>query len=152
MTYQQFVAMICKPGSQILIQLTPSQAHQWHMAAGVSGEAGELLDALKKHCIYQKPLDVENVKEEIGDILFYLTGLLNELGMTLDECLKANHDKLTKRYPNFVYTNEDALKRADKMEVVEEKKDVDSIDDELADVVIERVACNIGDEECESCQ
>lgn len=150
MTYEQFVGTICKPGNEILTQLTPSQAHQWHMATGLSGEAGELIDAIKKHCIYQKPLDIENVKEEAGDILFYLTGLLNDLGLTLEECIEANHEKLSKRYPNLKYTNEDAIKRADKSEVVEKKVESD-VDDDLGDVVIERVACNLG-EECESCQ
>jgi len=42
-----------------------------HGAIGISGEAGELLDAVKKHVFYGKPLDVNNVKEEISDVLWY---------------------------------------------------------------------------------
>lgn len=38
------------------------------MATGVSGEAGELLDAVKKSVVYKKPLDRENVVEELGDL------------------------------------------------------------------------------------
>jgi NTP pyrophosphatase (non-canonical NTP hydrolase) len=120
------------------------------MAVGVSGEAGELLDAVKKHCVYQKPLDFENVKEEAGDILFYLTGLLNDMGITLNECIEANREKLSKRYPNKCYSNAAAIARADKIEVVEaivELKD----DDDLAGVKVERV-CVIEYPECESCQ
>jgi len=148
--YEQFVRSIVKPGHDILLQLTPLQASILHMAVGVSGEAGELLDAVKKHAIYQKQLDFDNVREEAGDILFYLTGLLNELGLTLNECIEANVEKLSKRYPEKRYTNEAAIARADKLDVVEEPivlKD----DDDLADIKVERT-CRIDDPECESCQ
>jgi NTP pyrophosphatase (non-canonical NTP hydrolase) len=149
--YQQFVNAIIKPGDEIIRQLTPQQAHLLHMAVGVSGEAGELLDAIKKHCVYQKQIDLNNVKEEAGDILFYLTGLLNELDMTLDECIKANIDKLSKRYPQGSYSNNAAIARADKALETYETKPIPNIEDDFEDVKIEQVACNLG-EECESCQ
>lgn len=148
--YEQFVQSIVKSGHEILVQLTPLQASMMHMAVGISGEAGELLDAVKKHAIYQKPLDFANVKEEAGDILFYLTGLLNDVGITLNECIEANREKLSKRYPNKCYSNADAIKRADKLDVIEEPV-VLKDDDDLADIKIERV-CRVDDPECESCQ
>jgi NTP pyrophosphatase (non-canonical NTP hydrolase) len=148
--YEQFVQSIVKSGHDILVQLTPLQASMMHMAVGISGEAGELLDAIKKHSIYQKPLDFDNVKEEAGDILFYLTGLLNDVGITLNECIEANREKLSKRYPNKCYSNADAIKRADKLDVIEEPL-VLKDDDDLENVKIARV-CMIDDTECESCQ
>jgi NTP pyrophosphatase (non-canonical NTP hydrolase) len=148
--YEQFVQSIVKPGHDILVQLTPLQASMMHMAVGISGEAGELLDAIKKHSIYQKPLDFDNVKEEAGDILFYLTGLLNDVGITLNECIEANREKLSKRYPNKCYSNADAIKRADKLDVIEESV-VLKDDDDLENVKISRV-CRIDDPDCESCQ
>ena len=148
--YEQFVQSIVKPGHDILVQLTPLQASILHMAVGVSGEAGELLDAVKKHAVYQKQLDFDNVREEAGDILFYLTGLLNELGLTLNECIEANVAKLSKRYPEKRYTNEAAIARADKLDVVEEPVALKD-DDDLDGVKVERT-CRIDDPECESCQ
>jgi len=148
--YEQFVRSIVKPGHDILLQLTPLQASILHMAVGVSGEAGELLDAIKKHAVYQKQLDFDNVREEAGDILFYLTGLLNELGLTLNECIEANVEKLSKRYPEKRYTNEAAIARADKLDVVEEPVALKD-DDDLDGVKVERT-CRIEDPECESCQ
>jgi len=148
--YEQFVQAIVKPGHDILVQLTPLQASMMHMAVGISGEAGELLDAIKKHSIYQKPLDFENVKEEAGDILFYLTGLLNDVGITLNECIDANREKLSKRYPNKCYSNAAAIARADKAEVIKTPLELKD-DDDLADVKVERI-CRIDDPECESCQ
>ena len=148
--YEQFVQAIVKPGHDILVQLTPLQASMMHMAVGISGEAGELLDAIKKHSIYQKPLDFDNVKEEAGDILFYLTGLLNDVGITLNECIEANREKLSKRYPNKCYSNAAAIARADKAEVIETPVELKD-DDDLEDVKVERI-CRIDDPECESCQ
>ena len=148
--YEQFVQSIVKPGHDILVQLTPLQASILHMAVGVSGEAGELLDAIKKHAVYQKQLDFDNVREEVGDILFYLTGLLNELGLTINECMEANVEKLSKRYPEKMYTNAAAIARADKLDMIEEPV-VLKDDDDLDGVKVERV-CRIEDPECESCQ
>jgi NTP pyrophosphatase (non-canonical NTP hydrolase) len=150
-TYQQFVNAIIKPGDEIICQLTPQQANLLHMAVGVSGEAGELLDAIKKHCVYQKQIDLNNVMEEAGDILFYLTGLLSELDMTIEECINANMDKLSKRYPQGTYSNTAAIARADKLSDTLEVKQIPNIEDDFEDVKIKRV-CNLDDETCESCQ
>lgn len=149
--YQQFVNSIVKPGDEIVRQLTPHQAHLLHMAVGVSGEAGELLDAIKKHCMYQKQINIDNVIEETGDILFYLTGLLNDLNITIDQCIQANMDKLSKRYPAGSYSNDAAIARADKSNEPKEAPSIKNIEDDFEDIKIEQVACLLG-EECESCQ
>lgn len=112
--FRSMVAGLAKPGDQIQASLSPRKCHLLHMVLGISGEAGELLDAAKKHVIYGKELDLENVREEAGDILFYLEGLLQPLGISLDDCRQATMDKLAKRYPGFQYTNQAAIERADK--------------------------------------
>lgn len=86
-----------------------------HAAVGTSGEAGEILDAVKKHWVYGKTLDRAHLMEEIGDVLFYLTALCNLLGTNLSECIAGNMDKLNKRYPAG-YTDAAAIARADKDE------------------------------------
>lgn len=48
----------------------------FHMFFGISSELGELFGAFKKHFIYEKELDLENVKEECGDLLFYFVNLI----------------------------------------------------------------------------
>lgn len=68
--YRDFVRSLAKPGNEIVSEITPIDAHRLHMAIGISGEAGELLDAIKKATIYRKPLDIANVREECGDLLF----------------------------------------------------------------------------------
>lgn len=112
--FNKMTLALAKGGELIKQELTPQQANLLHMAVGASGEAGELLDAIKKHTIYQKPLDVENVKEEVGDILFYLSNILQSVGLSFEEVLQHNIDKLSVRYSSGKYSNTQAQERADK--------------------------------------
>lgn len=83
-----------------------------YAAAGIAGEGGEILDEVKKHWVYGKPLNREKILEEIGDELFYLTALCNLLGVSLCDCIDGNVEKLMKRYPNG-YSDRAAIERAD---------------------------------------
>lgn len=84
-----------------------------HAAAGVCGEAGELMDVIKKHWAYNKPLEEENVLEELGDLMFYIQAMCNEFGWNLSFLMAENTRKLEKRYPTG-YTDADAIAQADK--------------------------------------
>ena len=72
-------------------------------ALGLSAEAGEFGDLVKK-CLFQgKELNKENrelMVKELGDVMWYLAQGCMALGVTIDEVLWANIDKLEKRYPN----------------------------------------------------
>jgi NTP pyrophosphatase (non-canonical NTP hydrolase) len=113
--FGMMVAALVKPGQDIIESLSPERADLLHMAVGVSGEAGELLDAVKKHVIYNKPLDIENVKEEIGDLYFYIERILQLIDTSRDEIMERNIAKLTKRYGEK-YSDKAAQERADKRE------------------------------------
>lgn len=84
-----------------------------HATLGIAGEAGEIADATKRHQCYDRHCDVENVKEEIGDMLYYLKALSICHGTTLEECAELNQVKLQKRYPNG-FTTQASIERADK--------------------------------------
>lgn len=112
----QMVFVLAKSGATIAAEMTPHGAHLIHMVLGISGEAGELLDAIKKSVIYNKPLDVVNVIEELGDIEFYLEGLRQRIGITREQTIDANIAKLAKRYEGFKYSDGAAQARADKVE------------------------------------
>jgi NTP pyrophosphatase (non-canonical NTP hydrolase) len=112
--FSAMVAKLAKEGNDILKEMTPEQAHLMHMAIGVAGEAGELLDAIKKHVIYQKPLDVDNVIEEVGDIYFYLEGIHATVNFSRRMALEKNQEKLGLRYSTGTYSNEQAKERLDK--------------------------------------
>ena len=84
-----------------------------HAGMGMSGETGEILDNLKKSVMYGKPLDAKNLKEECGDVLWYMAVMLDQLGSSFEEVMQMNVTKLAKRYPNG-FSEKDALARKDK--------------------------------------
>lgn len=106
------VARLMKPKADL--QFTPEQCDMIHAILGISGECGELLDAVKKHVIYGKPLDRENIVEELGDMEFYMEHLRTINGITREETIAANMAKLARWYPGYEYTDGKARERADK--------------------------------------
>lgn len=111
--YASFVDLCAKAPEEILESLTPEKVDLWHMATGVGGEAGELEDAIKKHVIYNKPLDRDHIMEEIGDLLFYVRRIMTDLDMDMEEVINNNIAKLSKRY-EAGYSDKAAQERADK--------------------------------------
>lgn len=154
-THREFVRKLCKAGSVIAEELTPEDCHRLHMAIGISGEAGELLDAVKKATIYRKPLDIANIVEECGDLLFYIAGMLDSIGVDIESAIAANTSKLSIRYGKS-YSDESAIARLDKVSTLDkghgsEVKGPEVEADEDFNEIVPR-ACNVEDEECESCQ
>lgn len=68
---------------------------------GLAGETGEVCDKIKKIIRDKKGVigaeDVEEIKKELGDVLFYLAAQAWELGITLDSVAKGNIDKIADR-------------------------------------------------------
>lgn len=81
-----------------------------HAAMGIGTEAGEMLDQFKRVIFYGKDLDVVNVKEEIGDLMWYIAILVRELDLDFNEILQLNIDKLKARFPEK-FTQDNALNR-----------------------------------------
>ena len=80
--------------------LSTKEGYLEHMAYGLVTESGEILDALKKHKFYGRDLDTRNLKEEIGDLMWYMYQLLEILEYSPEQCREDNIAKLAKRYPN----------------------------------------------------
>lgn len=66
---------------------------------GLNGEAGEVIDHVKKVCFQGHELDRAHLVEELGDVAWYLAVCAEALGVTLEEVLQRNIDKLKSRYP-----------------------------------------------------
>jgi NTP pyrophosphatase (non-canonical NTP hydrolase) len=78
-------------------------------------EAGETAGVIKKVIYHKHPFDAEKSRkfiEEAGDLLWELSALATEFGITLDEIACYNLKKLRTRYPEG-YSDEDSLKRVD---------------------------------------
>ena len=91
--------ILIKPGHEILRQTNGVQAHMWHMATGISAEAGCILDVVKKHAVCHESLDRNTVIERLGAIEIYLEGLRRVVGATQQETLDAKIAGLRKQYP-----------------------------------------------------
>ena len=71
-------------------------------ALGLTAEAGEFTEVVKKIILQGKPYNEENVfhmKRELGDICWYLAQACMALDTTFDEVIEMNVDKLKARYP-----------------------------------------------------
>lgn len=114
--HNYMVSKLAKSGEEILKTLTPEKIDLWHHATGLATEAGELLDAAKRICIYDQSIDEhkENIIEELGDAMFYARGAMQRIDVLLGDVLQANMEKLLKRYPDYNYSDEAAKERKDK--------------------------------------
>ena len=92
----------------------PYEATCSNMCMGLAGEIGEVIDIMKKHIYQGKELDITDVIEEVGDVLWYIANFCNVNNITMDECMESNIKKLRKRFPNG-FTVKDANERKDKM-------------------------------------
>jgi NTP pyrophosphatase (non-canonical NTP hydrolase) len=71
-------------------------------AFGMSAEAGEFTEVVKKIFLQGKPYTEENVfhmKRELGDLCWYLAQACMALDITFEEVLEMNYQKLSARYP-----------------------------------------------------
>ena len=71
-------------------------------AFGMSAEAGEFTEVVKKILLQGKPYNEENVfhlKRELGDICWYLAQACMSLDTNFEEILQMNYEKLSARYP-----------------------------------------------------
>jgi NTP pyrophosphatase (non-canonical NTP hydrolase) len=82
-----------------------------HGATGIATEAGELLDQVKKHIFYGKPLDRVNVLEECGDVIWYVVLALNATGYSLQDVIDTLIPKLEARYAKKRFTESEAIHR-----------------------------------------
>lgn len=61
----------------LINKLATERDDHLHMAMGIAGEAGEIIDILKKSFAYGKEVDREKLLAELGDCLFYTCGYLD---------------------------------------------------------------------------
>ena len=82
---------------------------------GLAGEAGECCDIVKKYRYQGHDLDREHLKDELGDVLWYVAETASGLGITLEEVARFNLEKLRSRYHGETWSREDDVHRKDKL-------------------------------------
>lgn len=82
-----------------------------HACFGMCGEAGEIIDYVKKGVFYGKDMGTQHLVEEVGDLMWYINLLVFDLGVTWDEVLTTNIKKLEARYPDAKFNADHAINR-----------------------------------------
>lgn len=80
-------------------------------ALGLAGEAGEFANLVKKMTAHGHPLDPEALKDELGDVLWYLAEAATAVGLELEGIANQNVEKLINRYPEGFSSN-DSINRS----------------------------------------
>lgn len=88
-------------------------------ALGLTGEAGEFADKVKKSLFQGHELTEDEMVSELGDILWYIVLGCKALGVSLGEVMHANIKKLEERYPEGAFSSKRSVNR-------KENKDVNS--------------------------
>jgi NTP pyrophosphatase (non-canonical NTP hydrolase) len=115
--YIEFVRQTTSPASsdfaQLLARMTELEANDdadvprlLTAALGISAEAGEFTEVIKKIILQGKPYTEENVfhmKRELGDICWYLAQACMALDTNFREIMEMNYEKLSARYPEGAF-------------------------------------------------
>jgi NTP pyrophosphatase (non-canonical NTP hydrolase) len=85
-------------------------------AVGMSAEAGEFTEIVKKIVFQGKPVNEENMfhlKRELGDIMWYVSQACIGLDISLEEVIQMNFEKLSARYPEGTFSIERSENRVE---------------------------------------
>lgn len=72
---------------------------------GLCGESGEVADIVKKTVFHKHPIGIDELKKELGDVMWYVAMCCNALNISLDDVMQGNIEKLKKRYPDGFSTD-----------------------------------------------
>ena len=95
-------AMLLKRMTELEVEQDCDIPHLLTAALGLTAEAGEFTEVVKKIILQGKPYNEENIfhmKRELGDICWYIAQACMALDTTFDEVIEMNVDKLKARYP-----------------------------------------------------
>lgn len=79
---------------------------------GIAGEAGEVADLIKKSQFHGHDVEKDEIKKELGDVMWYVSNIARLAGLSLEEIAQGNIDKLKRRYPSG-FSTERSINRAD---------------------------------------
>lgn len=97
-------------------QMLASRTAQIHEQAltnyglGISGEAGEVAELIKKYAFHGHTLDKANLTKELGDVLWYISQIAKWADIPMEQVASENIKKLKRRYPNGFVQDRSKLK------------------------------------------
>lgn len=85
--YQAFATLGQKPGNGPVVH-----------SLGIIGEVGEVIDCIKKSMRDEVQIDREHLKEELGDVLWYICNIATDYNISIDDVIDVNVKKIRRRY------------------------------------------------------
>lgn len=85
---------------QELALRTANKVDKINAALGLCGESGEVADLIKKYEFQDHILEKTKIVEELGDVMWYVAMMSAALGVSLEEVMITNINKLKRRYPD----------------------------------------------------
>ena len=99
------------------VDIPSSGVQLLHAVLGIATELEELIDVFMQHIDLGMPLDAVNVKEELGDNLWYVALAADALACAIPDLMRTNNAKLEKRF-GPAFSEDKAINR----NLVEERK------------------------------
>lgn len=96
--------------NEVLSRIDYNMIDLLHAGMGLTTEASEFVDTLKKSLFYGKEVDNVNLVEELSDIFWYCALACRALNVDFEKIMLVNIKKLQKRYPEG-FTEKEALER-----------------------------------------
>jgi NTP pyrophosphatase (non-canonical NTP hydrolase) len=96
MTINEYQKLAMRTSNQTLRPVE----HLINGAMGLTGEAGEVADIVKKTLFQGHKLDPEHIAKELSDVCWYIAETATAIGYDLETIMQLNIDKLKKRYPD----------------------------------------------------
>lgn len=75
----------------------PKETAISYLLLGLCSEAGEVADKFKKLIRDGGEIDIESISKELGDVIWYVTRLADELDLSLEQVIEQNIRKLSDR-------------------------------------------------------
>ncbi len=106
--YQDYVEKLASPQS-----VETEKDRLLTSALGLAGEAGECADLVKKHIYHGKEFKREDFIKELSDVMWYMAFACNTLGITIQDVIDVNVEKLNSRYKDGKFTLEEFKAKED---------------------------------------
>jgi NTP pyrophosphatase (non-canonical NTP hydrolase) len=91
--YQRAAARTSDPSQPTIDRVTNG-------ALGLGGEAGEVIELVKKHRYHGDELGIDPLCKELGDLLWYISEMASAVNVSLGAIARTNIAKLRARYPD----------------------------------------------------
>lgn len=119
--FNAMVNKLAKKGDDILTSLTPEKCHLWHMVTGVVGEVNEACAAIAL-------CDEKNLHEELGDLQFYIRGLVKDIdGVEYNQLPTCDATFNTAPIHKFIKASDGILDSVKKHVIYDKELDVEKL-------------------------